>query len=466
MLLGKIIWNIALVGCIATSLIPERKRHVAYTRPLPLKQGEVSNQYHQLSIPPGPIAVYRFEADVVEKDENGEYIPVPNYDAYLHHHVVGSSLDTKSYEAEKSKWSPMKSNQLSRAVGFGAGTESRGTPQEFYFPYAFLTVKGEDSWVANVHVINTRGMSTHDAHRCLECPCTRENWWKNSKYGTSLPWNMCNAELEYQNNTGCFPESYHGGLRCCEDGTFCMDKTKLNLKDKISTYYLRYTIDYSEIVPENIPLTLASCCDASGDLQKHGAIEYDIPVCDPNHHPGCVHTLSTKQRIGGADGSLFGIASTATSKTDDAEVELLFAVGHQHRGGLGINLYEDKTNNLICSSIPKYGQGNQIVDEFGYIVSMSTCTFNPPYRMKRSDIVRLVSSYNNTRAHTGVMSLFYIAIAEVAPSTKPALSLSDSSPAHSSFTYGLLVVVAAAAVASIGFYKLKYRHGYRPLTSD
>ena len=105
----------------APESMPKVKRHVAYTNPVTLKQGEVTNSFHKLQIPEGPIAVYRFAADVVEKDEKGEFVPVPNFDAYLHHHVVGTDLSVADYKHDKEKWTPMKNNKVSRAVGFGAG---------------------------------------------------------------------------------------------------------------------------------------------------------------------------------------------------------------------------------------------------------------------------------------------------------------------------------------------------------
>jgi hypothetical protein len=174
------------------------QKFTAFTRPLTLRQGEVTNTFHRLKIPKGPIAIYRFEADVVEKDSKGNVIPTPIFDAYLHHHVVGS--DHRNYIHQKGKWAPMKPANFSRGVGFGAGTEARGTPQEFQFPFAFLTVEGEDELIANVHIINTRQMTPKMAHECLECPCTSEDvFTKESVNGRFFYERSCNAELLYEN---------------------------------------------------------------------------------------------------------------------------------------------------------------------------------------------------------------------------------------------------------------------------
>ena len=118
----------------------------ALTKPLPLFPGEVTNTWHHIDIPPGPIAISEFAAEVVEKTEDGTLKPVPLSEAYLHHHVVYSSHDYYKRHNKRHWWSPPKNDTgaVNRGVGFGAGTESRGTRQVFPAPYRFTTVKGED----------------------------------------------------------------------------------------------------------------------------------------------------------------------------------------------------------------------------------------------------------------------------------------------------------------------------------
>ncbi|KAF1789043.1 Stress up-regulated Nod 19 [Phytophthora cactorum] len=449
---------------------PETKRYTALTPPLPLLQGEVTNTFHRLAIPKGPIAVYRFEADVVEKDPSGNVVPVPTFDAYLHHHVFGSTH--KQYDAMKSRWAPMKPKNFSRSVAFGAGTECRGTPQEFYFPYAFMTVEGEDEWVANVHIINTRKMTPQRAHRCLECPCTSEDVFTDeSVNGIHFRNGSCNSQLQFEENTVCSAETYHGGLRCCEDAEFCLEHNELEVSEgSDATYHLRYSLEYAEIVSENRPLYLAACCDASGDLEQMGNVEYDVPVCDPDTHPGCVHTLSTRQRLD--NGSIPLFAYRQHPPEPEREVELVYAVGHQHRGGLGIQLYDDATGDLLCASVPEYGSGTEAGNEDGYVISMSTCTFNPPRRMRTTDIVRIVALYNNTVPHTGVMSLMYMALSDFPLEKTAAVQTTDTSAAATaksspgSWELLFLGVVAGAATCALVMAVLtrwKQRAGYTPL---
>ncbi|CAI5715997.1 unnamed protein product [Peronospora destructor] len=453
--------TLLLFYSLAAAKKPETKRHTALTPPLSLTQGEVTNTFHRLSIPKGPIAVYRFTADIVEKDVNGNVVPVPTFDAYLHHHVFGSTH--KQYDAMKSRGAPMKPKNFSRSVAFGAGTECRGTPQEFYFPYAFMTVEGEDEWVANVHIINTRKMAPERAHRCLECPCTLEDTFTaDSVNGLQF---RCSAQLLDEDNTACSAKTYHGGLRCCKDAEFCLEHAELEVAaSSNATYYLRYSLDYAEIVPENRPLYLAACCDATGDLELMGNIEYDVPVCDPNTHPGCVHTLSTRQRLNRGSIPLFSYQQHPPEPERD--VELVYAVGHQHRGGLGIQLYDDASGDLLCASVPKYGSGTEAGNEDGYVISMSTCTFDPPRRMRTSDIVRVVALYNHTLPHTGVMSIMYMALSDFPLKGDATVKTSETASRNTNWGWmmlGILAGGAACALATTLVTRWKQRSGYTPL---
>merc|ERR1711907_79807 len=97
-------------------------------------------------------------------------------------------------------------------------------------------------------------------------------------------------------------------------------------------------------------------------------------------------------------------------------VSLVYAVGHLHVGGLSLDLYDDETGELICHSVPKYGTGEEAGDEKGYLVGMSSCTFDPPLRMTKDAVVRTVARYNNTVPHHGVMALWLMEVADpVAP---------------------------------------------------
>ena len=108
------------------------------------------------------------------------------------------------------------------------------------------------------------------------------------------------------------------------------------------------------------------------------------------------------------------------------DMNVVFAAGHQHIGGINTTLSFGKDSGSLkplCTSVPKYGstQG-KAGDEKGYVTALSTCTpANSPSNPagKKGDVVRVDSLYNvdpadprsfDKGAHYGVMSLFYIAV--------------------------------------------------------
>jgi len=71
---------------------------------------------------------------------------------------------------------------------------------------------------------------------------------------------------------------------------------------------------------------------------------------------------------------------------------------------------------VICSSIPRYGNGNEAGNETGYIVGMSTCYPKPgSVKIIDGETLTLESNYNSSKEHTGVMGLFYLLVAEQLP---------------------------------------------------
>ena len=391
-------------GAFATGL--ELKTFSALTNPMELRPGEVGNSFHEIKVPEGPIAVYSFVAEVVKVDANGDIVPALLSEAYLHHHVVTARM------TDSSSSSPMKpAPKISRTIGFGSGTESRLTPHNFSHPYAFVTEEGQDTWEANVHIINTGSLSESQAHRCLECPCTSQQF--DFDAGTinnqTFKADGCNGQLLLEANSRCSLETYHGGLWCCEHNDLCLEASELPLEMPSTTFSLRYTVQYSDVRPDVRPLYIAGCCDASGDLAEAGAIEYDVPECDAKADPGCVHSLATRQPLGGYNSIYGGKAAYDPEQL----VDIVFAVGHQHRGGMGIHLFDDATGESLCESHPRYGTEEGVVgNEKGYIIEMTTCRFDPPLKRRLKDVLRVVALYDSFEAHTGVMSLMYIAIAD------------------------------------------------------
>lgn len=420
-ILLSLLWGINIVSSSPAPASGELT-FTALSKPLPLYPGEVTNTWHHIEIPNGPIAISEFSADIVEKDGDGELVAVPLSEAYLHHHVVYSS--DKRYKTTEKK-----------GVGFGAGTESRGSRQIFPYPYRFTTLPDEDEFVANIHVINTRSLTPDQAYHCAECPCTQEDYVKEGE--RKKDGDLCNAQLQDESNPSCYPEMYAGGLHCCHHGEFCLDEyyipeTNIPLANKTtkertpnpelnatqSVFYLRYTLSYQPLTEQDTaqihPLYLAACCDATGDLTSNGNIEYDIQPCtNTDGEDECVHTLTTTQQLDGSSSA----GPFAPNANEDKEkwVDVVYMVGHLHRSGISMDLYYAENDTLVCQSLPRYGNGsvNEIDNEPHYINAMNSCTFDPPLRMKTTTPLKIVGKYNSTLHHTGVMSLFYIALADV-----------------------------------------------------
>ena len=66
--------------------------------------------------------------------------------------------------------------------------------------------------------------------------------------------------------------------------------------------------------------------------------------------------------------------------------------------------------------MPTYGEGEEVGNESGYIVGMSTCYPQPgAIKISKGETLIIESNYTSIRHHTGVMGLFYILVADQLP---------------------------------------------------
>lgn len=77
----------------------------------------------------------------------------------------------------------------------------------------------------------------------------------------------------------------------------------------------------------------------------------------------------------------------------------------------------DQDGEVICSSMPKYGNGDEPGSEAGYIVGMSSC-YPEPVKVTNGETLSLEFNYSNVIGHTGVMGLFYILVSQQLPGPK------------------------------------------------
>ncbi|KAH9328359.1 hypothetical protein KI387_000467 [Taxus chinensis] len=405
-----------------------------------LGHGQVQDKfYYGIDFPKGHIALKGFDAEVV--DENGNSIPLS--ETYLHHWVVDRFYHKTSLTEEQTK--PITKRLHSsdfilagndgicqpHALGqyFGLGSETRHTNTFIPDPYGIVVgdpnkiPEGyEESWLLNVHAIDTRGVV--DSLGCTECKCKLYNVTED-QYHRPLR------------------ENYIGGLHCCYDETQC--QLKEGVQGQKRTLYLKYTVhwmDWEEsIVPVRVYIldvtdTGERSVDQSSSYSPIGCqVEYNVPQCTAGIHS-----------------SGEGIDIREAHMVIPQGGDVIYSVAHQHTGGDGITLY-GQDGREICTSLPRYGKGREPGNETGYIVGMSSCYPEPgSVQIHGGETLKLQSKYNKERGHTGVMGLFYLLIAD--PIHSSALYSHQpeqgSSPHVSRFLpAGLLIVFAL--IAGLGF---------------
>ncbi|OAE20519.1 hypothetical protein AXG93_948s1260 [Marchantia polymorpha subsp. ruderalis] len=135
--------------------------------------------------------------------------------------------------------------------------------------------------------------------------------------------------------------------------------------------------------------------------------EYDITKCTKGTpHEECIHTLQSVEGLpmGG---------------------DLIFAVLHQHSGGLGGRVFNE-AGDKICESLPIYGQGDEAGNEAGFVVGMSPCNPKPgSVNIRTMEALRLESNYSNVVDRTGVMGIMKLYVAESVAKELEPLAVRD-----------------------------------------
>ena len=209
-------------------------------------------------------------------------------------------------------------------------------------------VKSPESFMVLMHFINTHGVPPGE--KLWECPCTsRRNI--NVTNGTidgskPIPF-QCSQQLLDEGNTACSLATYQGGYRCCEHGVFLTEELP-GPEAPIDQIEAKFTFEYYEkdapATRTARPTTQPSCCDATAgylvNTSYFANLEYDVPKCaagTPEDH--CVHVIESIEYF-----------DALSNKSDpNEEFELVHAWGHQHVGGLGLELY--RGGELLLGSV-------------------------------------------------------------------------------------------------------------------
>jgi hypothetical protein len=283
-------------------------------------------------------------------------------------------------------------------VGPIGGAEYRNADADLPKPYRAV-VDSPEAFVAILHFINVKEQGEEP---WFECPCTSDrniNVTNGTVDGVApLPFACTKALLE-ERNSGCELGWYKGGYRCCDNGVYVSENPKTDApKDTVFGKFTFRIDDFNEQYGASF-----SQIDVTGN---NG--EYAIPKCDPSKEQPCIHIAES------VDFAWPDLGQTSP----DTLVEFLTARGHQHVAGLGMELYNVQTGELLCASHPIYGTGSEAGNETGYIVGVPPCVWGPPPlrqppRLRAGDKVRTVSRYNSTEGHYGVMGLWFMQVSPV-----------------------------------------------------
>ncbi|KAL5992471.1 hypothetical protein ACLOJK_013390 [Asimina triloba] len=360
--------------------------------------------YYDVDFPKGHFAIKSFNAEIVDEDGN----PIPLTETYLHHWIIyryyGRTSTVDPYVTDTLNltniipvWNSGPCQGTIVRQTYGVGSETRRTLTDVPDPYAVeagnpaeIPEGYEHRWILNVHAIDTRHVV--DRMGCAECRCHLYNITKDA-HGKP-----------YAKGAG--------GSFCCPDHTQCLLREGVENVGK-RRVYMRYTVKWVEWNDNIVPVKVY-IFDVT-DTGKRSPVddtvgcqaEYSIEACSASDREKgrCVHTQkgTVKFPRGG---------------------NVVYAVGHQHWGGVGIALY-GQDGRVICKSMPIYGNGTEVGNEDGYLVGMTACYPKPgSVAIRTGEVMNAVAKYENSRSHTGIMGHFYVLLEE----TPSAIASSSEFP--------------------------------------
>ncbi|KAF2613503.1 hypothetical protein F2Q70_00011090 [Brassica cretica] len=250
-----------------------------------------------------------------------------------------------------------------------------------------------------------------------------------------------------------------GGLLCCYDKTQCLVRNGFdNVEETTRSLYLKYMVrwvdwDSSWYLLRFISSMLLILGNGRKDQQDLAnnifamSLEYEVKACKPNGD-GCVD-VKKKSLMMPFNGYI------------------VYGAAHEHAGGIGAALYREDGEG-ICTSMPKYGNGDEPGKEAGYIFGMSSC-YPEPVKVSSGETLTLEFNYSSAVGHTGVMGLFYILVAQQLP--EPESSLPALFQAHEkdvsflSFLAATVVVAVVVLIADVVYRRQNREDGYQSLST-
>jgi hypothetical protein len=265
----------------------------------------------------------------------------------------------------------------------GNGAEGiRRSDDDARFPSPYGKLSGDFDNVMTFHLIDLREVPEEARLECLECRCA----------GDFLT----------------------GRVGCCTNCT--------SLETPTVDYRLRYNVTWSEVsdfveyTPDRMvrPITTLYT-DVAHAVDKY--IEFDVPHYSelPAEHRHPDNPQWQRLAREGTVRTLFSHSYPPNRPNYEGadQLEIFRCTAHLHIGGLEIYLEDAVTGEVICRSEATYG--TDPATDLGFLTSMSVINFDPqnPRMISADQPLRLVSVYNATEVHGGVMGHFDLDVAEV-----------------------------------------------------
>jgi len=306
------------------------------------------------------------------------------------HRVIVGHRTWEFVQGDIGDLQPVNVNQLYvhhilGGIVMGNGAESINRVDEdaaFKPPYGRLS--GEFDDVMTFHLIDIR--ETGDGWLpCLECRC-KDTESSYLGLGGSGGDGQDNGEVT-------------GGVSCCTNCTALTSPT--------IDYRMRYNVSWSEVEEEEpvqpIIIMTGDIANAVGN-----AVEWDVPqfkYLPKDQRLPDDPTIQMIQHVGPLN-ELFG---DRTFDYDDSYkefelIEIHRCAGHMHIGAIEAWVINVETGELICNGKVTYGE-NPSKDK-GFITSISVQNYDPPIVVAANTMVKMITHYNASVVHTGVMGLF------------------------------------------------------------
>jgi len=299
---------------------------------------------------------------------------------------------------------PVEVNQLyihhiAGSVVLGNGAENIRQVEEdaaFQSPYGVLS--GDINDIMIFHLIDLR--ETGDQWlECLECRC-------KDGQGTYLGFGGSGSETTETFGDGT------GGVACCNNCTDLVGPTV--------DYRLRYNVTYTELSDLDVPVKpiIYVMADVAPAIDRY--VEWDVPSyqnltkeykLEGNPMVQVLENVGTLRE-------LFGGLFPGAQYTGTDMMEIHRCAGHLHIAAIGMWLTDALTGEIICYNDVEYGSDPKA--DVGFIRSISVTNYDPPLKVLADRKMKLVTHYDATVLHTGVMGLLSLYVAEGGKDVGPA----------------------------------------------